>query len=122
MPNNPVQIVLNDESFLRAPDPKRGGADKDFFEGHDAAFFPHRNALLAPLDAIEQDVKLSPYGPLCYLRVRMRPEAIAKSYRPNRAIFVPDQFPCVGAGAPGELYFRAPRYHLRHLRNRIAGA
>ena len=26
MPNNPVQIVLNDESFLRAPDPQQGGA------------------------------------------------------------------------------------------------
>ncbi len=122
MPNNPVQIVLNDESFLRAPDPKRGGTDKDFFQGHDAAFVQHRDALLARLDAIEQDVKLSPYGPLCYLRVRMRPEAIAKSYRPNKAIFMPDQFPCVGAGSPGELFFRGPLIHFQRLRTRIAAA
>lgn len=120
MPNNPVQIVLNDESFLRAPDPKRGGTDKDFFEGRDAAFVKHRDSLLAVLQMIESDVARWPYGPLCYLRVRMRIEAIAKSYRPNRATFLADQFPCVGAGAPGELYFRAPLIHFGRLRRHIA--
>lgn len=122
MPNNPVQIILNDESFLRAPDAKKSGPDKDFFEGQDAAFVRHRDALVARLDAIERDVKASAYGPLSYLRVRMRGDAIAKSYRPNRAIFIADQFPCVGAGVPGELFFRAPLIHFHRLRGRIAGA
>jgi hypothetical protein len=72
MPNNPVQIVLNDDAFLRAPDPKRGGNDKDFFEGRDAAFVRHRDGLLAVLQKIENDVARWPYGPLCYLRIRMR--------------------------------------------------
>lgn len=120
MPNNPVQIVLNDDAFLRAPDPKRGGNDKDFFAGRDSAFVRHRDGLLAALQRIENDVARWPYGPLCYLRVRMRIEAIAKSYRPNRAIFLADQFPCVGAGAPGELYFRAPLIHFARLRRHIA--
>ncbi len=120
MPNNPVQIVLNDDAFLRAPDPKRGGTDKDFFEDSDAAFVKHRDGLLAVLQKIENDVARWPYGPLCYLRIRMRIEAIAKSYRPNRAIFLADQFPCVGAGAPGELYFRAPLIHFARLRRHIA--
>jgi hypothetical protein len=119
MPNNPVQIVLNDDAFLRAPDPKRGGNDKDFFEGRDAAFVKHRDGLLVALQRIELDVARWPYGPLCYLRVRMRIEAIAKSYRPNRAILLADQFPCVGAGAPGELYFRAPLIHFARLRRHI---
>jgi hypothetical protein len=122
VPNNPVQIVLNDDSYLRAPDPKRGGNDKDFFEGRDAAFVQHRNGLLARLDAIAQVVQHWPYGPLSYLRVRMRTEAIAKSYRPNRAIFLADQFPCVGAGAPGELFFRAPLVHFERLRRQMASA
>ena len=52
----------------------------------------------------------------------MRNEAIAKSYRPNRTVFLADQFPCIGAGAPGELYFRAPRYYIHRLRSRIAAA
>lgn len=122
MPNNPVQVVLNDEAFLRAPDPKRGGSDKDFFERRDAEFVKHRSELLAILDRIEKEVSQWPFGPLCYLRVRMRLEAIAKSYRPNRAIFLPDQFPCVGAGAPGELFFRAPLIHFHRLRRYIASA
>ncbi|AMA56827.1 hypothetical protein BCCGELA001_11610 [Bradyrhizobium sp. CCGE-LA001] len=111
--------MLNDDRFLRAPDPKRGGNDKDFFEGRDAAFVKHRDGLLAALQRIENDVDRWPYGPLCYLRVRMRIEAIAKSYRPNRAIFLADQFPCIGAGAPGELYFRAPLIHFARLRRHI---
>ncbi|MDA9488748.1 S8 family peptidase [Bradyrhizobium sp. CCBAU 11361] len=122
MPNNPVQIVLNDEAFLRAPDPKQGGVDKDFFEGRDAEFVRHRERLLATIQTIERDVQRWPYGPLCYLRVRMRIEAIAKSYRPNRAIFLVDQFPCVGAGAPGELYFRAPLIHFARLQRHVAAA
>ncbi|EHN76715.1 hypothetical protein SMCF_3770, partial [Streptomyces coelicoflavus ZG0656] len=52
----------------------------------------------------------------------MRPEAIAKSYRPNRSLFIRDQFPCVGAAAPGELFFRLPAYYLPKLRNRFEAA
>lgn len=122
MPNNPVQIVLNDESFLRAPDPGRAGPDKDFFENDDAGFIHHRDNLLAGLGVIENDVRQWPFGPLCYLRVRMRVEALAKSYRPNRAVFASDLFPCVGAAAPGELFFRAPLIHFQRLRHRIASA
>ncbi|MEO6607049.1 MAG: hypothetical protein ABIN69_01100 [Aestuariivirga sp.] len=122
MPNNPVQIILNDEAFLRSPDPKRGGIDKDFFERRDGAFVNHRTNLLTKIDEIENEVKRSAFGPLCYLKVSMRVEAIAKSYRPNRAIFQVDQFPCVGAGAPGELYFRAPLIYLPRLRKHIESA
>ncbi|RYF05873.1 MAG: hypothetical protein EOO77_27805, partial [Oxalobacteraceae bacterium] len=122
MPNNPVQIVLNDDSFLRAPDPGRAGPDKDFFEKHDRAFALHKAALLARLDEIDATLAESRFGPVTYVCVRMRVEAIAKSYRPNRALFLVDQFPCVGAGAPGELFFRAPRIHLSRLRARFAEA
>ncbi|MHB1219740.1 MAG: S8 family peptidase [Alphaproteobacteria bacterium] len=122
MPNNPVQIVLNDDAFVRAPDPRRSGPDKDFFEDNDSAFVLHRANLLRQVDGVERELRQSPFGPLSYVRVRMRTEAIAKSYRPNRAVFLADQFPCVGAGAPGELYFRAPLIHLHRLKNRIATA
>lgn len=122
MPNNPVQIVLNDDRFVQAPEPGRSGPDKDFFEGDDEGFARHKANLIAAADAIAQTLRASPFGPLTYVRVRMRTEAIAKSYRPNRAVFLPDQFPCVGAGAPGELYFRAPLVHLHRLRSRIEAA
>lgn len=122
MTRNPVQIILNDDAYLTAPEPKRSGTDKDFFEGGDAAFVAHRDSLVERLRQIESAIKASTFGDLCYLRVVMRSEAIAKSYRPNRAVFLPDQFPCVGAGIPGELYFRAPLIYAQRLRNRIQQA
>ena len=96
-----------------------GGTISDFFEGRDAAFVQHRNDLLARLGEIAELLSSSPYGPLGIISAwRMRMEAIAKSYRPNKATFLADQFPCVGAGAPGELFFRAPLVHFDRLRRR----
>ncbi len=120
MPNNPVQIVLNDDAFLRAPDPKQAGPDKDFFEGNDRGFVVHKKAMITRLDELDATLATSRFGPAAYVRVRMRVEAIAKSYRPNRELFVLDQFPCVGAGAPGELFFRLPQLYLPRLRSRFA--
>lgn len=122
MPNNPVQIVLNDDAFIRAPEPGRSGPDKDFFEGNDAGFAGHKASMIQRLDEIAESVAGSRYGPLTYVRVQMRVEAIAKSYRPNKVLFVPDQFPCVGAGAPGELFFRMPLVHITRLRQRFDSA
>lgn len=122
MSNNPVQIVLNDDSYIRAPDPGRAGPDKDFFDGNDRGFAAHKKAMIERLDEIDAKLASSRFGPLAYVRVRMRTEAIAKSYRPNRSLFIRDQFPCVGAGAPGELFFRLPRHHLHRLRNRFGSA
>lgn len=122
MPNNPVQIVLNDESYIRAPEPGRAGPDKDFFEGNDRGFADHKAAMIRRLDEIDATLASSRFGPVGYVRVRMRAAAIAKSYRPNRSLFLRDQFPCVGAGAPGELYFRLPRHYLHRLRIRFESA
>jgi len=122
MPNNPVQIILNDDAFLRAPEPGRRGAEKDFFDGNDAGFVKHREKLLETVDQISATVNGWEFGPAAYLRVRMRPAALAKSYRPNSALFTNDNFPCVGAGGVGTLYFRAPLLYLKRLRKRIAEA
>jgi subtilase family protein len=116
---NPVQIVLNDEAFLRAPEPGRMGPEKDFFSGDHAGFQRHKDNVLRVLEQIEGELTNSPFGAVAYLHVRMRLEAIAKSYRPSRALLTPDLFPCVGAAAPGELYFRLPLVHLNRLRQRI---
>lgn len=118
MPNNPVQIILNDRDFHQAPDPGQPPRNKDFFDGADAAFAAHKASLLASVDAVIAALKASPYGPAAYLRVQMRPEALAKSYRPGW-LFKRDQFPCVGADAVGTLYFRAPLIYLGALRQRI---
>ncbi len=122
MPNNPVQIILNDADFLRAPDPVSGGMGKDFFSDQDDAFESHKLGLLKAIDDIIKDIENSPYGPASYLKVQMRSEALAKSYRPVRQLFIVDQFPCVGAEAVGTLFFRAPLIYLPILRKRIEAA
>jgi hypothetical protein len=122
MPNNPVQIILNDRDFHQAPDPGQPPRNKDFFDGADKAFVAHQASLLAAIDRVIDDVRKSSYGPAAYLKVQMRDEALAKSYRPVWWLFKPDQFPCVGADAVGTLYFRAPLIYLRALRHRIEEA
>lgn len=122
MPNNPVQIVLNDTDFHRAPDPGQPPRPKDFFENSDEAFSKHRAELTDSVQAIIEDVEASPYGPATYVRVQMRQEALAKSYRPVHALFKQDQFPCVGAEAVGTLFFRAPLIYLRRLKSEIEKA
>lgn len=122
MPNNPVQIILNDADFHAAPEPGQPPRNKDFFESADTAFEEHQKALLASIDGIIAELLTSPYGPLTFVRVQMRQLAVAKSYRPVHCLFKPDQFPCVGADAVGTLYFRAPLIYLSGLRARIASA
>ena len=122
MANNPVQIVLNSDDFQRAPDPGRGGPPTDFFAGRDAAFREHKQAMLDALNTVEAHIKASHYGPAAYLKITLRPEAYAKSHRPNRALFLPYLFPCVGAGTVGTLYMRAPLLYLPKLRRAIEAA
>jgi hypothetical protein len=121
MPNNPIQVI-DASDFHRAPDPGSPPRNKDFFEGRDTEFAAHKARLLGAIDAAIAEISVSPYGPAAYLRVQMRAEALAKSYRPLGWVFKRDQFPCVGAEAVGTLYFRAPLVHMDQLRNRIAAA
>ena len=122
MANNPVQIILNDRDFHQAPDPGQPPRNKDFFDKADAAFAAHKAALLASIDAIMAQLAASPFGPLAYLKIQMRSEALAKSYRPVWWLFKRDQFPCVGADAVGTLFFEAPLIYLPGLRTRVDAA
>jgi len=122
MPNNPIQIVLNHTDFLRAKDPGRFGHPKDFFAGSNRAFIAHRNRLAGKLSDIKTMIEETEFGPAVYVRVVMRQEALAKSYRPNRALFKPELFPCVGAGSVGVLYFRLAAHYLDALIGRVREA
>ncbi len=117
MPNNPVQIVLNDKDFLSVPEPGQGGPHKDFFDS-DKEFQKHRARLVTSVDRVETAIKLSGYDS-AYLKVQMREESLAKSYRPTKVVFNKSQFPCVGADNVGMLYFHASCIHLSSLRRSI---
>ena len=45
MPNNPVQIILNDQDFHQAPEPGQPPRTKDFYDGADAAFAAHKRKM-----------------------------------------------------------------------------
>jgi Subtilase family len=122
MPNNPVQIILNHNDFIRAPDPGRMGPEKDFFDGKDAAFAEHKATIATSIRSISAAIKGAAYGPAAYLKIQMRTEALAKSYRPNRQLLTNDLFPCVGADGVGTLYFRAPLIYLETLERRVEEA
>jgi hypothetical protein len=81
---NPVQIVLNDTDYLRAPEPGHGGPDKDFFAGRDDAFRTHRGHLAAKIATIAQTVARASFGPATYLRVRLDQEAVPSRTGPIR--------------------------------------
>ena len=108
MPNNPVQIVLNDTDFHAMPDPGQPPRPKDFFANSDREFIAHRKRLATDVQRIIEEVENSAFGPATYLKVRMRTEALAKSYRPVYALFKPEQFPCVGTEAFGTRFFWGP--------------
>ena len=122
MPRNPVQYIANGEDLLQAREPGRKVGEKDFFEDKDAAFAAHKAALIQAIDRIDQAISRAGFGPATYVRVSLREEALAKSYRPNQALLTPDRFPCVGAGAIGELFFFIPQVQIPELKVRIAKA
>lgn len=122
MPNNPVQFVANGDDFIQDRDPGRKGEEKDFFEDRDADFKAHQDQLVQALQAIDAGITSAGYGPATYVRVTLREAALAKSYRPNGRLFTSDRFPCVGAGAIGEIFFFLPQVQLPELIARIRNA
>lgn len=105
MAHNPVQVVLNTKQYMKKPDGGGGGGNKDFFEGRDAEFVRHKKKILKDVEAVQSVLAAASGRPLGYVKVRLQSAALAKSHRPLDAIFKPTQFPLVGTGALGELYF-----------------
>lgn len=104
MAHNPVQVVLNTEQYMKRPEGGGGGAAKDFFEGRDADFIKHRDKLLRDFQTVRDHLK--PLNtPIGFVKVKLQAAALAKSHRPMDAIFKASEFPLVGTGGLGELYF-----------------
>lgn len=122
MPNNPVQFIANGDDFIQDRDPGRKGEEKDFFENRDADFKAHQDALVQAIEAIDDAITRAGHGPATYVRVTLREAALAKSYRPNAALLTADRFPCVGAGAIGEMFFFLPQVQIPELIARIRRA
>lgn len=104
MAHNPVQVVLNVDQYMKQPETGGGGSAKDFFEGRDAEFAKHREKLLRDLEAVREKLPASGAS-VSFVRVKLQAAALAKTHRPMDAIFKPSEFPLVGTGGLGELFF-----------------
>lgn len=121
MAHNPVQVVLNTGQYMKLPEGGGGGSAKDFFEGRDADFRKHRDKLLGQFQAVRDTLKPLK-APVSFIMVKLQAAALAKSHRPMDAIFKASQFPLVGTGGLGELYFEITPEALSKAEAAIKGA
>lgn len=122
MANNPVQVVLQTDQYMKRPESGGGGGTKDFFEGRDADFKRHKSKLLREVEAVQAKLDDPQSGTVGFVKVKLQSAALAKSHRPMDAIFKPSEFPLVGTGSLGELYFEVSRDALDHAKKVISRA
>lgn len=105
--NNPVQVVLNSDQFITSKETHAHGiTHKDFYFDDDEGFAQHKQKIIGSLQTLKTVLESSAL-PVCYAKLTMRENAIAKSYRPT-SIFSQtkeDQGEIfVGGGDVGEIY------------------
>lgn len=87
MANNPVQVVLNAQSYVDFANNPPGGSIKDFFAGKDAEFQVHKEKLIAQVGDLQKALANVPEGELIYAKVELQSKAWAKSHRPIKKVF-----------------------------------
>lgn len=107
MPNEPVQLVLNSERLREKRETGTpNGNGKDFYATDNAGFVAHRKALVGAATAIRSALQFDDiYGGLGYVKVTMHEDAIAKSHRPQKALFRNIWAPHVATDGLGEPIF-----------------
>lgn len=122
MANNPVQIVLNDSDYITPPEAGRGGPPHDFFPDRDDEFKKHKAKLAIQIAKTAEKLAASGADGVGYIKVKLRPDALAKSHRPIREMLIPDRFPSVGAAGLGELFYLASAADVASLLGSVASA
>lgn len=120
--NNAVQIILNAQNFVTAKPSGGGGSETDFYLGQDEAFSLHKNRILGELAKIQSTLSASRWGGTDYLRVKLKPDAWAKSHRPTGKLFTPDVCQSVGADAIGQPIFEVSPVTLSTIIDRARSA
>lgn len=122
MANNPVQVVLQTDQYMKQPEGGGGGGAKDFYEGRDEEFKRHKQQLLKQVDSIRTTLSRTSGRKVGYVKVRLQSNALAKSHRPVDALFKPRSLPLVGSGALGELYFEVTPETLASVAEAISSS
>ena len=114
----PIKVVLpNPDRHVRI---QPGGSDRKVFGTVDAGI---RNGLAREITIVANSLAVSPQDRASaelpsVAKVRLKPEALAKSHRPTR-LLTQETCPVIGVGAFNELYVRATTRGLRRLREAI---
>lgn len=118
-PLRPVQVILDRDRFLVAPDRPPGGSNKDFFAGDDAGFVRHKQLMREELDGFAQTIEAQG-DPVGFVHVQLREAALAKSHRPLDRVFSrARKFSLVGGEANGELLVQATPRALKELSDAV---
>ena len=117
--HNPVQIILDPQSFIFNPKRTPGGSYKDFYVDRDQAFLVHKSKLVNHAVEISKVLQNAPYGPLSVLKVNLLSDALAKSHHPVNSIFKDNIAPELGAGDLCSLHFQVDHTVLLSVANQI---
>jgi hypothetical protein len=112
----PVQVFLDTRRFISLEEPRpAGGAKKDFYAGNDRGFATQKTRIRRRLQGASAAL-IGGDAPAGFIRVQMREDALAKSYRPLGSLFTePHGFALVGADRVGEVLFQATPQALNRL-------
>ncbi|WP_144709687.1 S8 family peptidase [Curtobacterium pusillum] len=127
MTNQPIQVVTNPSRLQQRRDKNPpNSAGTDFFEGDPDGFERHQRNLAMQIAGILQVLSDPAYedefGGLGYVRVRMRSRAIAKTHRPQKALFRKRATPHVATARVGEPIFACTPAGLREVLERLVRA
>lgn len=103
MANNPVQIVLNAQNYVRRSEISPGGSIKDFYAGRNEDFARHRDALASQLNELQHPFPGAQPDDVFYARVSLQADAWAKSHRPINKVFQPNNQAYVGGAELGSM-------------------
>lgn len=119
---SPIEVVLDVRTYQDVRERSAGGnGGTDFFAGSNEAFAKHRNALAASLKAASAALSRNP-SEFGYIKVKMHPDAHAKSHRPISALFPSRATPVVGLEDAGELIIQATASQLMTTADKVLKA
>jgi len=127
MANAPIQVILNADGYRKDRETKRpASAGTDFCAGESSAFATHKKNLQEQLASIKKNIsepsRSQAYGSSAFIKVSMKPNALAKSHRPTTAIFRSDKAPEVGVDGLGELICEVNKQSIEWVQSAIEKA
>ena len=104
--SRPIQVFLDTKQFITVPESHGRSGNRDFFSENNRGFFNHKSAMRMKIRDASETLRHRNQA-AGFVIVQMRNDALAKSYRPLRALFSPNNsFGLVGGGRIGEIFLQ----------------